>query len=137
MAPSTPPPPSSEELAAFTMASTACSVMSPRTSSTGMVADLARVGARHRNGRRIQNAPGEQGPAGHSGRHDQDRAERNEETHEHRRTESERQRPMLAQDPPPVTQLQAPPGERDADQFNGEKPAADQRTDNWNRSLAD
>src|SRR5436190_18774373 len=31
MAPSTPPPPSSDELAAFTMASTACVVMSPRT----------------------------------------------------------------------------------------------------------
>ena len=32
IAPSTPPPPSSEELAALTMASTRCWVMSPRTS---------------------------------------------------------------------------------------------------------
>src|SRR5207249_10005149 len=34
MAPSTPPPPSSVVLAAFTIASVACAVMSPRTSST-------------------------------------------------------------------------------------------------------
>jgi hypothetical protein len=33
MAPSTPPPPMSEEFAAFTTASTCSSVMSPRTSS--------------------------------------------------------------------------------------------------------
>ena len=33
MAPSTPPPPSSDSLAAFTIASTTCSVMSPRTIS--------------------------------------------------------------------------------------------------------
>src|SRR6266542_7004194 len=36
MAPSTPPPPISEEFAAFTMASTSCCVMSPFTSSTFM-----------------------------------------------------------------------------------------------------
>jgi hypothetical protein len=34
MAPSTPPPPSSDELAALTIASTSCSVMSPSTAVT-------------------------------------------------------------------------------------------------------
>src|SRR5207302_8560886 len=34
MAPSTPPPPMSEELAAFTMASASCSVISPRSRTT-------------------------------------------------------------------------------------------------------
>src|SRR5437879_12888313 len=37
MAPSTPPPPSSDELAAFTMASTSCVVMSPATISITVV----------------------------------------------------------------------------------------------------
>src|SRR5712691_7517023 len=43
MAPSTPPPPSRLELAAFTTASTSCSVMSPRTSTISGTTTIVRA----------------------------------------------------------------------------------------------
>src|SRR3954447_25832226 len=70
IAPSTPPPPSNEELAALTMASTSCAVMSPVTNSTSLM-------------RLSQHATGHQGRAGHGTRHHHDRDERHEKEQEH------------------------------------------------------
>src|SRR5690348_7095043 len=47
IAPSTPPPPSSDELAALTIASTRSAVMSPVTSSIRTIDMMAHEGAHH------------------------------------------------------------------------------------------
>src|SRR5690349_7913053 len=77
IAPSTPPPPSSDELAALTIASTRCAVMSPSTRFTLMSLILL-----------PEDPAGQQGRAGHRARHHQDGGERDQEDQEHRYPEA-------------------------------------------------